>query len=71
MFDLTRVADWIQSNVLYVLFIIAAASVAIGAINKKVRDAMVTFGVLMLALVVVVVAKNIDPLIKWISSFQS
>lgn len=69
MIDLNKLADWIQSNVLYVLFIIAAASIAIGAINKKVRDAMLTAGILVLCLLVVVIAKNIDGLIAWISGF--
>lgn len=71
MINLNAVADWIQSNVLYVLFIVAAASVAVGAINKKVRDAMLTAGLLVVCLLVVVIAKNIDGITAWLGTFFS
>lgn len=71
MINTTAIADWIQTNVLYVLFIIAAASVAVGALNKKVRDAMLTAGILLLCLFVVVLAKNIDGITAWFGTFFS
>lgn len=68
MLNPTNIGNWIQDNIFFVLFIIAAASVAVGAINKKARDAMLTFGLAMLALVMVVVAKNYNSIVTWIQS---
>jgi hypothetical protein len=69
MFDLGAVANWIQNNVLYVLFIIAAGSVAVAAINKKVRDGMVTAAVLLLSLFIVVIGHNINGIIAFFQGF--
>lgn len=68
MFSFSSLGQWIQDNIFYVLFVIAAASVAIGAINKKARDAMLTFALAMLALVMVVVANNYNAIVGWIQS---
>ncbi|MFK0005025.1 hypothetical protein [Paenarthrobacter sp. NPDC090522] len=69
MFDLRAVGDWIEGNVFFVLFVIAAASVAVGAINQKARAAMLTFSLAMLALLLVVVARNYNSIINWFQGF--
>jgi uncharacterized membrane protein SirB2 len=68
MLNPTNIGNWIQDNIFFVLFIIAAASVAVGAINKKARDAMLTFALAMLALVMVVIAKNYNAIVTWIQA---
>lgn len=50
------VGNWLIDNVIFVMVVMAAIVIATAAITKKPRDAMVSFGLSMLALLLVSLA---------------
>lgn len=69
MLNFNAIATWIESNVFFVLVVIAAAVIATAAITKKARDAALVFGIMMLAFLMIVVSHNLDGIIKWMGGF--
>ncbi|MGO2933146.1 hypothetical protein [Microbacterium sp.] len=62
------VGNWLADNVIFVMIVLIAIAVLCFALTKKVRDAMVAFGICLLGLVIVFIGLNWRPLAEWLGN---
>lgn len=60
------VGNWLIDNVIFVMVVVAAITIASAAITKKPRDAMITFAITMLALLLISLAAFRTEIGDWI-----
>ncbi|GAB3244424.1 hypothetical protein [Arthrobacter pigmenti] len=65
------IADWLQSNVIFVLLMVAGISILVGAINKKTRDAMLVFCLSLVGLLFLTLASSWQQIGQWVQSVIS
>lgn len=71
MFNGQSVADWLGQNVVLILLVLAGLSILIAALNKKPRDAFVTFGIGFLGLFFLALGSQWQQIGEWIKGIAS
>lgn len=71
MFNGQSVADWLGSNVVLILVVLAGLSILIAALNKKPRDAFITFGIGLLAFFFLALGSQWQQIGEWIKGITS
>ena len=65
-FSGSDVGQWIIDNIVFVMIVIAGISILWAANTKKVRDAMLVFGLSLLGLLVITLASFHQELGEWV-----
>lgn len=66
MFNGQSVADWLGENVVLILVVLLGLSILIAALNKKPRDAAITFGLGLLAMLFLAVGTQWREIGEWL-----